>query len=86
MGRHVIFAFGGMDKQGVSVRNQSFEEAFQVAAHVGVGVFLDQQRGRCVPHMQGNQSGLQFVLADPALDLIREFIKSATSGRESEFV
>jgi hypothetical protein len=43
VGGHVIGSFGGVDKEAVAVRNDFGHECFEIAANVGVGVFLDEK-------------------------------------------
>ena len=41
VGRHVVVAFGGVLEDGVAVRREPREEAFEVAADFGISVFLN---------------------------------------------
>ena len=44
MSRHVVASFGGVAEPGRVFGDQTFEEVAEVAAHVGIGVFLNDQR------------------------------------------
>src|SRR3974390_2390886 len=46
--RHIILPFLGVHEKTVAVRNQPGEEAFQIAPHVRVGIFLNKKRGGSV--------------------------------------
>lgn len=48
VGRHVVVALEGMLIIGLALRYKMVEDALHVAAHVGVGVFVDRQRSRGV--------------------------------------
>jgi len=43
VGGHVVVAFGGMNEHMIAVGNEPGEEGFEVAANVGISVFLDEQ-------------------------------------------
>ena len=43
MRRHVIIALGGVDEQRISIPHQPRKKSVQIAAHIRVGIFLDQQ-------------------------------------------
>ena len=43
MGGHVVFAFGGVLENGIAVGSEPGEEAFQIVADFGVGIFLDEK-------------------------------------------
>jgi len=40
---HVVVAFGRVDEHAVAVRDETGEEGFEVAADVGVGIFLNEK-------------------------------------------
>lgn len=43
--RHIVRAFSRVAVQGWIVRHDTREKPFEIVANIGVGVFLDQQRG-----------------------------------------
>ena len=42
--RHIVRSLGAMDEEGIAIRYQPLEEGDEVALHVLISVFLDQQR------------------------------------------
>jgi hypothetical protein len=86
MGRHVILAFHRVHERRIAVPNQPAEQAFQVTANVRICVLLDQQRRGSVTKEKRQQPILKSVLSNPGLDLIGEFVKPATSGRDPDFM
>jgi hypothetical protein len=56
MRRHVVVAFGCVNKHWIPVLYQATEEALQVTSHIRVRVFLNQQRRRSVAQVQGEQT------------------------------
>ena len=77
--RHVVGAFAAVDeiahRRIVGRRHQPPEEGVEVAPHVRIGIFLDQQRAGCVPHEHRQQPDLDARAADEGLGLVREFVK-----------
>lgn len=49
MGRHVVRPLAPMTPAGLAVGRQGGKKGLKIAADIGIGVFLDQQRGRGVP-------------------------------------
>ena len=45
---HVVWALCPVLKKGVAIGNQSVKKSFQIFQNVGVGIFLNQQRRRCM--------------------------------------
>jgi len=43
VGRHVILTLRGVYEDGITIPHEPGEEGFQVAADIGIGIFLDQQ-------------------------------------------
>src|ERR1035437_10144072 len=79
MGGHVVVALDGMHEQAISIGHQPCEEVLQVAAHVRVSVFLNQEGGGSVAEVQGHQAGSELVLCHPGCDFAGEFIKAAAT-------
>lgn len=74
MGRHVIGTFGPMPQIGhrrvVGPRHETGQPRHQVALHIRVGVLLNQQRARRMPHEQRQQSiALRQPIRDPVRDI-----------------
>jgi hypothetical protein len=59
---HVVRAFEGMSEQRIAVGHEALEKAFEIGAHVRVGVLLNEQRGRRVPQVQRDQTILKTTL------------------------
>ena len=59
---HVVRPFGGVAEVRAAVR-QLGEEILQILLHIGIGIFLDQQRGRGVADETGQQARLSILLA-----------------------
>ena len=87
MGRHIIRAFEGMFEDRIAIRNQSCEQAFEVAADTGVGILADDQRGAGVLHENvteavlyaggthcGGYLGGNVIGATPARPLVKGFL------------
>jgi len=83
---HVVVALGGVDEKPVAIRHQTGEECLEIAPDVGVGVFLDEERGRRVPKEQRQQAVAEAVLRNPALDLPGHRVKAAAAGADTQFV
>ena len=45
VGGHIIIALGVVLEERVSIRHQPGKESFQVVAHFGVSIFLNEQGG-----------------------------------------
>jgi len=80
VGRHIVIAFGGMDEHAVAVGDEAGEEGFEVAADVGIGVFLDEQRGGGVAEMEGEETVLKAFFGKPVGDVISDFVEAAAAG------
>ena len=52
---HIVGTFGGMDEKAIAVGHDARHPRFEIAPHVGISIFLDEQRGRSVPHVQSAQ-------------------------------
>ena len=83
---HVIRALAGVGKQRIAVRHETLEKAFEIPAHVRVGVLLDEQRSRGVPQVQRHEAMLEPILGKPGFDLGGEVIKPAPARGECQFV
>ena len=83
---HIVVTLRHVDEQWIAVRHEPFEERLQIAAHVRVGVFLNQQRGRRVPQEQCQQAVLEFILFHPLLHFARELAKSAPARGDRQLV
>jgi len=83
---HIVSALGGVDEQRVAIAHEPREKSVEVAAHIGVGIFLDEQRGGSMPQMQRQQAVPQFILNDPLLDGVGEFNQTAPARRDHQFM
>jgi hypothetical protein len=73
-------------EERVAVRCKAGEEALQVAANLGVGILLDEQRGGSVPEVKRGEAGLQTCLADERCDLTGHIGEPPAARGDGEFV
>jgi hypothetical protein len=83
---HVVVAFGGVDEHAVAVGDEAGEESFEVAADVGIGVFLDEQRGGGVTEVEGQKAVLKAFLGEPVRNVVGDFVEAAAAGLDAKFV
>ncbi len=74
VGGHIIVAFDRVHKKRVAVRHEPGEESVEVAADIGVGIFLDEERGRSVANVKRQQTAFKAMLSNPSLNLRRELV------------
>jgi hypothetical protein len=86
VGGHVIFAFGSVDEKRVAIGDEPGEEFFEIAADIRVGILLDEEGGRGMAEMKGEEAVLQVVFGEPRGDFVREFIEAATASGDAQFV
>jgi hypothetical protein len=86
VGGHIVIAFGGVDEEGIAIANEAGEEGFEVAADVGVGVFLDEERGGSVLEVEGQEAVAALMGAEPLFDGGGEIGEAAAAGGDGEFV
>ena len=81
---HVIGSFDRVFEQPIAVGYESIEEALEVRADIGIGIFLnDERRGR-VLEVQGAQAGPNACQCDLFLDVVRDVIEPASSRRDAK--
>lgn len=56
MSGHIIITLGSVFEDIIAVRNQAFEEAFEVSPDFRVGILLNQQRSRCVLNVNSSEA------------------------------
>jgi hypothetical protein len=83
---HVVIAFGSVDEERIAVGHQPRKKGFEVAAHIGVGIFLDQKRRRSMAQVQGEQAVAEFAGADKLFNFAGEFNQSAPTGGDDNLV
>ena len=76
MGRHVVGAFHAVEIRGVTVGRQAADKVLQIAAHVRIGIFRDQQRGAGVTQKCVADSGIQAALANQRLQFPADFLET----------
>jgi hypothetical protein len=86
MSRHVILAFVVVDEQGIAILYKASKEALQIAAHIGVGVFLDQERGGRMANVQSQEAILESVPGNPCVYRIREFVETTAASVNCKFM
>jgi len=82
MGRHIVGTFGCMDKQRVSVGNQSSHEGLEITPHVGIGVFAEDQRSAGVMDEDVTEALVHSRADDQILNLPGDFVAAPASGRD----
>jgi hypothetical protein len=80
MRRHVVGPLGGVAEARPAGR-QPMKEIAQVLLHIGIGIFLDQQRGRSVADETGEQSVFDLRAAHKIRHGIGKFVKPGPAGR-----
>ena len=83
---HVVVAFRGVNEHAVAIRHEAGEEGFQVAADVGVSVFLNEERGGGVAEMESKESVLKIFFGQPVGDVVSDFVEAAAAGLDTKFV
>lgn len=53
---HIVGAFSSVDEKAIAVGNDARHPGFEIATDIWVGIFLDEERGRSVAHVQGAQA------------------------------
>ena len=81
-----VVTFARVLEERVAVGHEACEEALEIAAHLRVGVFLEEQRRGGVLEMQRGEAGLQAALADQFPDLRGEFVEAASARGDDQFV
>ena len=71
VGGHVIGAFGVVNVVP-RLRRNVLKEVFQILLHIGIGVFVNQQRRLRVAAIDGEQAGLHALLCRPRTDFGRD--------------
>lgn len=80
MGGHVVGSLLVMEVSGITIDNQSGNEVFEVAAHVAVRVFGDNQRGAGVMYKHVAKPLLDIRSLQYLLDLVRYVDRRPTLG------
>ena len=83
---HVVGAFDGVPVKPIVLGHHAAEERVEIGLDIGVGIFLNQQRGRCVLHEDRQQAGLDVEAAQPMRYLPRDFVKPFAARRDGEAV
>jgi hypothetical protein len=84
VGGHVIGPFVAMTEEGVAIRYKSSEEAFEVSAHVRIGILLHDQARRRVPDEEREQAGFHVAAGRPVDDWTSDLDKAAPAGVEAK--
>ena len=86
VGGHVIVAFSGMNEEPIAIRHQAGKEFLQIAPHIRVGIFLNEQRSRGVAKVQSEQASSERVIGNPLSDVISEIVQAASRGVDFELI
>ena len=82
--RHVVGTFHGVGVEAVVLGDKAAEEGFEISDDIGVGVFLDQQRGGGVSEEDGEEAFLDAETLDPGAGLSGDFVETLTAGWNSD--
>ena len=74
--RHVVRSFHGVAIAGITLRRDPLEEVAQVRDNVGIGVFLNGERGGCMLAKERQESCRKAALRDPVDDGRGEVVKT----------
>ncbi len=74
MRRHVVGALDSVAK-GAILGRDSAEKILQIPTHIGVSIFLDGERCRCVPDEQSQQTITYNLSLAPTRDRHRDLVK-----------
>ena len=77
---HVVQTFGFVDIALVVFGRDFLEKIFQIRLDVGIGVLLNEQRGRGVAAENRQESGRDILRAKPARDLGADLDKTFAAG------
>ena len=83
---HVVVAFAGVREQRIAIRHETLEESLQIGAHVRVGIFLNEQGRRRVPHVERDEAVAETVLGNPRFNRAREVVEAASARGNAQFV
>jgi len=84
MAGHVVGTFIRVDEVGRVFRHQMIEEAVQIRACRGIGIFIDDQGAARVLDKDCGRAGADAAVGNDALALIRDLIGALASGAEAE--
>ena len=80
MSGHVIRTFQAVDVGRIAVGHKFADEAFQVPADVGIGIFGNQQGGAGVAEKHMTQPDKSAALYYNVLQLLTDFVKASAGG------
>src|SRR5688500_12727311 len=80
VGGHVVFPFGRVLEDGITIRCEAGKDTVEVAADFRVRVLLNKQRRRRVLTVERGDARLQCRLPKHLGDLVGQIIKAAASG------
>ena len=81
---HVVGAFHRVPVARVAFGRDAFEEVAEVGDDVGVGVFLNRERGGSVLAEERQESGGDVALGDPVGDGRGEVVEALSGGGDFE--
>jgi hypothetical protein len=84
MGRHVVRSLVGMAIERVALRHQPAEIGDQVALHIRIGIFLNDQRGGGMAAEHGEKPVAQAGRAQPADDPVGDVGQVAAAGLDGQ--
>ncbi len=84
MGGHIVGAFGGVDVAAAIFGDEFGEKMVEVAQHVGVGVFLDDQTRGGMAHKDHTEAGDNAGISHDAFHLAGDVVEGFTLGLDGE--
>ena len=78
--RHIIVAFGGVLEESIAIRNEAFEETFEIAPHLGIGVLLNEQRSGGVLEMQRGETLSNAGFRNNGVYFVGNLVEGASLG------
>ncbi len=84
VGRHVVWAFVGVDEVWGVLGDEVVEEVVEVGASGGVRIFHDDEAGAGVLDKNGGGSGGDIGFADDSFDVSGDFIGALAVGFDDE--
>ena len=83
---HVIVAFRRVDEHRVAIGHEMIEKRVKVAAHVRIGILLNDERSRRVLQMERGEARLETAFGDELFNPAGELVEAASAGWNLQFV
>ncbi len=86
VGGHIVGSFVAVEEGAIAIGDESAEEGFEVFAHGGVGVFVDEEGGAGVLDEEGAEAAGDGGSFDGLVDLGGELVDASSGGVDEEGV